>query len=140
MAAPSGTLRHPAIQTGGLHHLAIRATDLRRARAFYVDVLGFEPVLEVDGLIIVNAGGTLLGIRGDAPETPAADRFDPYRVGLDHVALAIPDPGALAALRAQFDAAGVRNNGVEDDALLGAKYISFYDPDGIAWELYASAR
>lgn len=128
-----------AIATGGLHHLAIRTTNLRRARAFYVDVLGFAPVLETDGLIIVNAGGALLGIRGDAPETPAGDRFDPYRVGLDHLALAVADADALPALRAQLDAAGVPNHGVEDDALLGAKYISFYDPDGIAWELYALA-
>ena len=36
-----------------------------------------------------------------------------------------------------LDAAGVRNNGVQDDTLTGARYIAFYDPDGIAWELYA---
>jgi len=36
-----------------------------------------------------------------------------------------------------LDAGGVRNNGVQDDTLTGARYIAFYDPDGIAWELYA---
>jgi len=25
---------------------------------------------------------------------------------------------------------------VEDDPTTGGRYISFYDPDGIAWELY----
>jgi len=34
----------------------------------------------------------------------------------------------------------VLNNGIEDDAVLGGRYISFYDPDGIAWELYAPSR
>ena len=43
----------------------------------------------------------------------------------------------IGSSKAQLDASGVRNNGIEDDALLGAKYISFYDPDGIAWDLYA---
>jgi glyoxylase I family protein len=126
-----------SIQTGGLHHLAIRVTDLARARRFYVDTLGFLPVLEMAGLIIVNANGTLLGIRGDAPETNRAEQFNPFHVGLDHLALAVNDASELAGLKAQLDQSGVRNNGVEDDTVLGAKYISFYDPDGIAWELYA---
>ena len=42
-----------------------------------------------------------------------------------------------ALVKQQLDAAGVRNNGVQDDTLTGATYIAFYDPDGIAWELYA---
>jgi len=33
--------------------------------------------------------------------------------------------------------AGVRNHGVEEDPETHSKYISFYDPDGIAWELYS---
>jgi hypothetical protein len=32
---------------------------------------------------------------------------------------------------------GVRNNGVEEDPVTHRQYISFYDPDDIAWELYA---
>jgi len=31
----------------------------------------------------------------------------------------------------------VPNHGIERDPATGANYISFYDPDGIAWELYA---
>jgi glyoxylase I family protein len=129
-----------SLSTDGLHHLAIRVTDLARARRFYVDALGFQPILEFEGGLIVNANGTLLGIRGGVAQTRPGDRFDPHRVGLDHLALGVGDPAALEGLKAQLDAADVANNGIEDDALLGAKYISFYDPDGIAWELYAVAR
>jgi len=28
---------------------------------------------------------------------------------------------------------------VQDDTQTGARYIAFYDPDGIAWELYATS-
>jgi catechol 2,3-dioxygenase-like lactoylglutathione lyase family enzyme len=129
-----------AIQTGGLHHVGIRVTDLARARAFYVDVLGFAPVVEVPGLLIVNANGSLLGIRGDAAETTPGDSFNPFRVGLDHLALAVADAQDLVGLQEHLDRNHVRNNGIETDSLLGAKYISFYDPDGIAWELYAMPR
>ena len=40
-------------------------------------------------------------------------------------------------MQRDLDAAGVRNNGVEEDPETHRQYISFYDPDGIAWELYA---
>jgi catechol 2,3-dioxygenase-like lactoylglutathione lyase family enzyme len=99
--------------------------------------MGFQQVLETDGAVLLNANGTLLGLRGDDPETCPEDRFDPFRVGLDHLALAVANAELLHELKQQLDAAGVRNNGVEDDTLTGARYIAFYDPDGIAWELYA---
>ena len=78
-----------------------------------------------------------MGLRGGAAGTDMSDRFNPFRVGLDHVALGVADKAALSGLESQLDKAGVRNNGVEHDDLTGADYVSFYDPDGIAWELYA---
>ena len=122
---------------GGLHHVSIRTTDLERAKRFYTETLEFQPVLETDGAVLLNANGILLGVLDAAPETSAEDQFDPFRVGLDHLALAVNNAESLHELKRQLDAAGVRNNGVEDDTLTGATYIAFYDPDGIAWELYA---
>jgi len=124
------------IQTNGLSHLALRVTDLARAKRFYAETLGFPVVLEQGDIVLVNAHGVLLGMRGGNPATAPGDRFDPYRVGIDHLALAVADPAALDGLARQLDAAGVRHNGVEDDPTTGGRYISFYDPDGIAWELY----
>ncbi len=127
-----------SLLTGGLHHLTIRTTDLARAKRFYIDTMGFQAVRERDGAILLNAHGTLFGVLGAAPETSTEDRFDPFRVGLDHLALAVDNAESLHELKQQLDAAGVRNNGVQDDTLTGARYIAFYDPDGIAWELYAT--
>ncbi len=124
------------IQTNGLSHLALRVTDLARAKRFYAETLGFPVVLEQGDIVLVNANGILLGMRGGNPATAPGDRFDPYRVGIDHLALAVADPTALDGLARQLDAAGVRHNGVEDDPTTGGRYISFSDPDGIAWELY----
>lgn len=124
------------IETTGVSHIALRVTDLARAKRFYSETLGFPVMMEFADVVLVNAGGVLLGMRGDNPETAPDDRFNPFRVGIDHLALAVSDPAALEGLLKQLDAAGVPNNGVEDDASTGARYISFYDPDGIAWELY----
>jgi glyoxylase I family protein len=49
----------------------------------------------------------------------------------------VSDPSQLAEMQRDLDAAGVRKNGVEEDPETHRQYISFYDPDGIAWELYA---
>src|SRR5579859_705935 len=81
-----------SLLTGGLHHLTIRTTDLARAKRFYVDTMGFEVVRERDGALILNAHGTTFGVLGAAPQTASQDRFDPFRVGLDHLALAVETP------------------------------------------------
>jgi glyoxylase I family protein len=80
--------------TSGLHHLSLRTTDLARVKRFYTETMGFQLLRE--------------------------DRFDPFRVGLDHLALGVANADSLYELKQQLDAAGVRNNGVQDDAVTGA--------------------
>lgn len=123
----------------GLSHLGLRVTDLARAKRFYVDALGCQLVREIDGAVLVNVYGILIGLYGANSDSYYArhDHFDPFRVGLDHIALAIEDPGTLEALKQDLDAAEVPNHGVEEDPETHDRYISFHDPDGIAWELYS---
>lgn len=120
----------------GLSHLALRVTDLARARAFYVDALQFPVQLEMPGGILLNVYGTIITLLGDDPHTAKNDRFDPYRVGLDHLALDVPNEDMLHVLLDKLNQAGIRNNGIEQDEMTHANYISFYDPDAIAWEFY----
>jgi glyoxylase I family protein len=121
----------------GLSHLGLRVTDLARAKRFYVDTLGCQVVRETEGVVLLNAYGLLIGLQGADSYSSSDDHFDPFRVGLDHLALAVEDASALEILMRDLDAAGVRNHGVEEDPETHDKYISFYDPDGIAWELYS---
>jgi glyoxylase I family protein len=120
-----------------LGHLALRVSDLARARHFYVDTLGFGLLRETSGAVFLDVHSVLIALIGPGEQTDGADRFNPFRVGLDHLALAIADAGELEGLWEQLDAAEVPNHGIERDPATGANYISFYDPDGIAWELYA---
>ena len=120
----------------GLSHLGLRVTNLARAKRFYVDTLGSQLVREIDGAVLVNVYGMLIALYGADSHSSSHDHFDPFRVGLDHLALAVEDTSILEDLKRELDAAGVRNNGVEEDPETHGKYISFYDPDGIAWELY----
>ena len=127
------------LSANGWSHLGLRVTNLVRAKRFYVDTLGCPLVRETERAVFVNMSGMLIALIGADAHTPGDDHFDPFRVGLDHLALAVEDASNLEDMQRELDAAGVPNNGVEEDPGTHRKYISFYDPDGIAWELYAVA-
>ncbi len=122
--------------TPGVHHVALRVSDFARAKRFYTETLGFPVLLEAPNLLLFAAGATPIGIRGPEPATPAGDQFTPFRVGLDHVALACADERELERVAAALDAAGVENTGVKSDAVTSKRYVAFKDPDRIAWEFY----
>jgi len=125
-----------APHTSGIHHLALRSADLPRARAFYGGTLGLPIVLETPAIFIALAGATAIAVRGPDAATPADDRFNPFRVGLDHVALACGCETELERVAAALDAARVPSTGLTFDTVLQRRYIAFKDPDGIAWEFY----
>jgi len=124
------------LEISGFSHVAIRVTDLQRARRFYVDLLGLPVALEREGVVLVKTGSGLLGIRGDAAGAKPGDRFDPHRVGLDHVSFAVDTVESLERMKRDLDAAGIPNDGIHDEPALNARGLVLYDPDGIAIELY----
>jgi catechol 2,3-dioxygenase-like lactoylglutathione lyase family enzyme len=124
------------IKTPGIHHIALRSTELVRSKRFYAETLGFPVILERENLFIFVAGSTAVGVRGPEAATPKGDVFNPFRVGLDHLALACAEEAELERVAAALSAAGVENTGVKLDPTLNKQYVAFKDPDGIAWELY----
>lgn len=123
-------------ETPGVHHMGLRVSDLARARRFYSETLGFDLLMEGDNFFLFKAGETVFGVRGPEADTPPGDRFDPFRVGLDHVALGCTDEGELERVANALSEAGVENTGVKLDPTLDKKYVAFKDPDRIAWEFY----
>src|SRR5215475_5384449 len=95
------------IPTGDIHHLRLTVTDLERSRQFYTSLLGFEVAVEspppddptaaetfkvLFGGIVMIRGGLLLGLR---PMAPTGDRFNPDRVGLDHLSFSVDSRAEL---------------------------------------------
>ena len=77
------------IKTPGVHHVELRVSDYDSAKRFYVETLGFQIILEKPNVFIFLVGGTAIGIAGPETDTPKDDRFNPFRVGLDHIALTV---------------------------------------------------
>ncbi len=124
------------IKTPGVHHVALRSSDVARSRTFYIDTLGFPLVLDSPDLFLFMAGGTAIGVRGPDASTEPDDTFSPFRVGLDHIALACESEEELERTAAALTEAGIENTGVKTDETLGKRYVAFKDPDRIAWEYY----
>jgi glyoxylase I family protein len=126
------------MQTSGLNHVVLTITQVERSCTFYRDLLGFETTdLSGEGF-----AGFYFGVGGvsffllNSNRVQADDRFNEFRVGLDHLSFNAPDKEALHELAEKLIAAGVDTKGVEQFAPTGNWYVAFRDPDNIQLEYW----
>jgi catechol 2,3-dioxygenase-like lactoylglutathione lyase family enzyme len=125
-----------ALQISGIHHVTLRAFDLKRAHAFYGGTLGLPIVLETSDSFVALAGSTVLVIRDLVSPTRTGDRVDAPCAGLvDHVALACARACDLEHLAAALAAEGIPATRVRFDPVLQRRFVAFRDPGGIAWRV-----
>ena len=125
------------IKTPGVHHVAIRVSDLARSKSFYIDQLGFKAVLDQPSLVIFFAGATAIALKGPEGKVAQGDQFNPFRVGLDHIALGCDNREELERVAQALANHGIENTGIKLDETLQKDYIAFKDPDRISWEFYS---
>jgi glyoxylase I family protein len=68
------------------------------------------------------------------PSTGGGDRFDPARVGLDHLGFDMADRKQLEAWRVRLDEQSVTNSGIIEDE--NSLHLNAKDPDNIALEFF----
>jgi glyoxylase I family protein len=137
------------IPAGDIHHLRLTVTDVQRSREFYTHLLGFQVAVEspppgdpaaaetfsvLFGGVVMARGNLIMGLR---PMAPTADRFDPDRVGLDHLSFDVPSREDLEQAARLFDEHGVIHGEITRLPSFGIDVLSFEDPDGIQLELTA---
>ena len=137
------------IPVGEIHHLRLTVTDVHRSREFYTGLLGFQVAVESPppddpaaaetfrvrfGGVVKARGNLIMGLR---PMAPAADRFDPDRVGLDHLSFGVPGREDLEQAVRLFDEHGVTHGEITRLSSFGIDVLSFEDPDGMQLELTA---
>ena len=123
------------ITTTGIHHLALRSSDLVRSRRFYIEMLGFPIALEGPNIFLFLVGDTAVEVRGPGPTTAPHEALNPFRAGLDRIALACTDEQELTRVADALSRAAIAHTGIRTDPALERKYVAFEDPDLIGWEL-----
>lgn len=138
-------------QPTAIGHVRLTVTDAHRSKAFYSWLLGAgalrtdfthlwgDPSVHDDpdrvyGGCSFTVGRQVLGLR---PVASSEDRFDPDRVGLDHLALTVASRAELEAAAQRLAAAGVEHGQVRELPAFGVTILSVQDPDGINLELSA---
>jgi len=119
------------------HHIAIISSDYGKAKAFYIDKLGFELYREVyrpaqdDYLRMLRKGDTILElfIKPDAPERVN----NPEAKGLRHLAFHVDD---IVPVVAWLKDMGIETEPIREDKVNGGRFTFFKDPDGLPLELH----
>jgi glyoxylase I family protein len=139
------------ISAGDIHHLRLTVTDLERSREFYTELLGFEVMVEspppddpsaaevfkvLFGGVVMSRGSLIMGLR---PMAASGERFDPNRVGLDHLSFSVASRADLDLAVRLFDERGVTHGQISTLGSFGIDVLSFEDPDGVQLELTAPA-
>ena len=122
---------------GPVHHFAFRVRDLGRSIEFYQQLCGFQLVAEMPEVTILSNGALILGLRGQQ-HAESDDRFDEFRVGLDHISFSVGSRDELERAVQILDQHSVPHGPIEDQGSdLGLYILAFRDPDNIQLELTA---
>ena len=123
---------------GGMHHVAIIASDYDRSRRFYHELLGLPILAETLRAVrhswkldLALPDGSQLELFSFPAPPPRPSR--PEACGLRHLAFRVQ---ALDPVIAHLEHQGVAVEPVRMDELTGSRVTFFADPDGLPLELY----
>ena len=88
------------------------------------------------GGVVMIRGNLLLGLR---PMAPPGDRFEPDRVGLDHLSFGVASRDDLEQAKRLLGEYGVKHGEIASLPSFGIDVLGFEDPDGVQLELTARA-
>lgn len=128
-------------QVVGLSHVSLSVADLERSLGFYRDVLRLPIFVETFDGTVFDGREVMFRVRNlvfnlqEHASRDAQDKFDPTRVGLDHIAFAVTSVEALEAWAHWLDEQGVEHSEIKDIGF--GHMIELRDPDGTQLELFA---
>jgi glyoxylase I family protein len=126
-----------ALTLGPVHHVTLRVTQLDRSIGFYQALCGFQIVAALRYGTILSNGAVILGLC-ETPRAGGQDRFDEFRVGLDHLSFSVGSRAELERAVAILDQHRVPHGEIEDMGReFGLYVLAFRDPDNIQIELTA---
>lgn len=126
------------LQLNKVHHIAIIASDYKKSKQFYSEILGLKIELEVyrkdrnSYKLDLSLNGEYIIELFSFPNPPERITL-PEAAGLRHLAFEVDNINeAVKSLKAK----GVTVEPVRIDELTNKKFTFFFDPDNLPLELY----
>ena len=121
-----------------VHHIAIIVSDIKKAREFYVDKLGFNVIREN---YRKERDDWKLDLRVDehteleifAEKNPPKRVNRPEACGLRHLAFRVE---SVEETVIELDEIGIECEPIRTDTYTGEKMTFFFDPDGLPLEIH----
>jgi catechol 2,3-dioxygenase-like lactoylglutathione lyase family enzyme len=120
-------------QIVGLHHVRIPVTDAWVSRNWYMTVLGFNPVLDLQqeqgliGVVLRHPGGIVLGLHQDPTRAAILQ-------GFAVLGLSVLDRARLQEWADELNRLGLPHRSLEEGHM--GWYLDIPDPDGILVRLH----
>lgn len=133
---PREPARRPVAAGTSIGHVHLRSGDLAKVRQFYVDILGFDIVVEMPDALFLSAGGYHHHLGFNTWESRGGSPAPAGSTGLYHIAILYPTRADLGdALRrlaeAQWPLDGFNDHGTHE-----AIYLRDAEGNGVelAWD------
>ena len=123
-----------ATGTGPIHHLRLTVSEVERSRAFYMEVVVFQFVMDLPSGVFLSNGAVELGLspRPDSSRAPANDRLDEARIGLDHFSFSMASWEELERAKRLLDEREMPHGEITARGdVFGMYILAFRDPDNI---------
>ncbi len=133
---PRERARRPVAAGTDIGHVHLRAGDLAKIRAFYVDVLGFDVVFEMPDALFLSAGGYHHHLGFNTWESKGGSPPPPGSTGLYHIAIRYPTRADLGDALRRLSEAQWPIDGFNDHGTHEAIYLRDPEQNGLelAWD------
>ena len=118
----------------GISHVSLSVADMDAAARFWTEVMGFETFAENPRFRFFIHRGARLAVLVSDHESAVRGTFDELRIGLDHLAFAVPDVESLRSWEQRLTALGVPNSGITETD--GGHHLNLRAPDNLPLELF----
>ncbi len=122
-----------------IDHIVLTILDVQRSKQFYVRVFG-PPDFEDTESSMYEMGETRLFISAAYHPLSLPDRFDPDRVGLNHVAFGVSSLKELQEIEKHLNREKIQHSGIHIDQHSSQEKIWLDDPDGIRLEFFLRGK
>jgi len=118
----------------GISHVSLSVVDIDAAARFWTEVMGFETFVEDPRFRFLIHRGAHLAVLVSDHESAVTGPFDELRIGLDHLAFAVPDIESLRSWEQRLTTLGVPNSGITETD--GGHHVNLRAPDNLPLELF----